>query len=95
MIAVEADNLDKPLILDIQKGGNISDVLEIACVQHEIDHLNGITMFDRKYVQEPYRAPMKYGRNEIVQIISTDKKVSKNFLLRYTKYVEDVLKHKA
>lgn len=22
--------------------------LELACVQHEIDHLNGVTMFDRK-----------------------------------------------
>jgi len=77
MVAVDADNLDEPLIFDIRKGGNITDMLEIACVQHEIDHLNGITMYDRKYVQEPYRAPKKYGRNEIVQIISTDKKVSK------------------
>jgi len=77
MVAVEADNVDEPLILDIRKSGDMNDVLEIACVQHEIDHLNGITMFDRKYVQEPYRAPKKYGRNEIVQIISTDKKVSK------------------
>jgi peptide deformylase len=25
-----------------------SNNLELACVQHEIDHLNGITMFDRK-----------------------------------------------
>ena len=77
MIAVEAANLDEPLILDIRKDGDMNDILEIACVQHEIDHLNGITMFDKKYVQEPYRAPKKYGRNEIVQIISTDKKVSK------------------
>ena len=68
MIAVDAGNLDKPLVLDIRKSGSVKDVLEIACVQHEIDHLNGITMFDKKYIKEPYRAPKKYGRNEIVGI---------------------------
>jgi len=78
MIAVEADNLDEPLMLDIRKAGDMNDVLEIACVQHEIDHLNGITMFDRKYIQEPYKAPKKYGRNEVVQIISDDKKECRN-----------------
>lgn len=26
---------------------NVSNI-ELACVQHEIDHLNGLTMFDRK-----------------------------------------------
>ena len=68
MIAVDAGNLDKPLVFDIRKSGDIKDVLEIACVQHEIDHLDGITMFDRKYIKPPYRAPKKYGRNEIVGI---------------------------
>ena len=68
MIAVDAGNLDKPLVLDIRKSGSVEDVLEIACVQHEIDHLNGITMFDKKYTKEPYRSPKKYGRNEIVGI---------------------------
>ena len=77
MIAVEADNLDEPLILDIRQGGNIEDLLEIACVQHEIDHLDGITMFDRKYVKEPIRAEKKYGRNEKVVIISKDNKQSR------------------
>ena len=75
-IAVDADNLDESLLLDIRKGGTMEDILEIACVQHEIDHLNGITMFDRKYVQEPYRAPKKYGRNEMVVIIKSDNKQS-------------------
>ncbi len=78
MIAVEADNLDEPLIFDIRKDGDMNDILEIACIQHEIDHLDGVTMFDRKYVQKPYRAPKKYGRNEIVQIISDDKKECKS-----------------
>jgi len=76
MIAVDADNLDEPLVLDIRAGGNIEDLLEIACVQHEIDHLDGITMFDRKYVKEPIRAEKKYGRNEKVVIVSKDNKQS-------------------
>jgi peptide deformylase len=68
MVAVDADNLDEPLVLDIRKSADMKDALEIACVQHEIDHLNGVTMFDRKYVKPPYRAPKKFGRNEIVGI---------------------------
>ncbi len=83
MIAVEADNLDEPLVLDIRKGGDINDLLEIACVQHEIDHLDGITMFDRKYVKPTYRAPKKYGRNEKVVIIAKDNKSTKK--LKYKK----------
>lgn len=76
-IAVDASNLDEPLVFDIREKGTMQNLLETACIQHEIDHLDGITMFDRKYVKPTYRAPKKYGRNEIVQIISADKKVSK------------------
>lgn len=83
MIVVEADNLDEPLVLDIRKGGGINDLLEIACVQHEIDHLDGITMFDRKYVKPTYRAPKKYGRNEKVVIIAKDNKSTKK--MKYKK----------
>jgi peptide deformylase len=77
MVAVDADNLDEPLVFDIRKGGNIEDLLEIACVQHEIDHLDGITMFDRKFVTEPIRVEKKYGRNEKIVIISKDNKQSR------------------
>ena len=83
MIAVEADNLDEPLVLDVRKGGDMSDLLEIACIQHEIDHLDGITMFDRKHVRPIYRAPKKYGRNEKVIIIAKDNKSTKK--LKYKK----------
>ncbi len=42
---------------------------EVACVQHEIDHLNGITMFDREYKQQPYKRKIdKIGRNDKVVI---------------------------
>ena len=41
-IVVKADNHRRELIFSFEK-----DALECVCVQHEIDHLNGLTMFDR------------------------------------------------
>ena len=38
-------------------------ILEAVCVQHEIDHLNGIVCRDRK-VDTTYKAEKKPGRNE-------------------------------
>ena len=46
------------------------DGLESICVQHEIDHLNGNTIFDRKIEIGSYRRDTrKIGRNEIVKLI--------------------------
>tara|TARA_R100000008_G_scaffold66322_3_gene43345 strand:- start:1537 stop:2175 length:639 start_codon:yes stop_codon:yes gene_type:complete len=42
-------------------------LLEAVCVQHEIDHLNGIVCMDRK-IDTTYRAGKKFGRNEKVMI---------------------------
>ena len=42
-LTVIADNHEQPLNF------NEENLLECVCVQHEIDHLNGITMFDRQY----------------------------------------------
>ena len=44
-ILVKADNFNEPQIFNSSKS-----VLECVCVQHEIDHLNGVTMFDRQYM---------------------------------------------
>ena len=41
-IVVSASNHKSNLVFSFEK-----DALECVCVQHEIDHLNGITMFDR------------------------------------------------
>ena len=38
-------------------------ILEAVCVQHEIDHLNGLVCMDRK-IDTTYRAEKKPGRNE-------------------------------
>ena len=42
--------------------------LEAVCIQHEIDHLNGINCIDREHKREPLRVSKKWGRNEIVGI---------------------------
>ena len=43
-------------------------VLETICVQHEIDHLNGITCMDKEVKLKPIVSNKSFGRNEIVMI---------------------------
>ena len=43
-------------------------ILEAICVQHEIDHLNGVTIMDIENKPKPLRVSKKWGRNEIVGI---------------------------
>ena len=45
--------------------------LEAVCVQHEIDHLNGMRIMDRK-VDTTIRAEKKIGRNHLVTIKKGD-----------------------
>jgi peptide deformylase len=45
-VVVKSDNNE--LMEFIYRNFDDKNNLELACVQHEIDHLNGITMFDRK-----------------------------------------------
>ena len=47
-------------------------MLESVCVQHEIDHLNGITILDRKVDTTVKRTEKKIGRNELVTIKKGD-----------------------
>ena len=56
-------------------------ILESVCVQHEIDHLNGVTILDKEIKLEPIKVSKSYGRNEIVMI--TDGKETKD--LKYKK----------
>ena len=73
-VTVETDNHEGKLMFSAESD-KINDAFECACVQHEIDHLDGITMFDRSVVAQPHRAPEKIGRNERVTI--TDGKDTK------------------
>ena len=83
-IVVEADNHDSKLSFSANSK-DINNAFECVCVQHEIDHLDGITMFDREFKAEPLvrgvNAPKKIGRNEKVTI--TKGKESK--VLKYKK----------
>ena len=47
-------------------------LLEAVCVQHEIDHLNGITIHDREIKLEPTKVEKKIGRNQLVTIKKGD-----------------------
>ena len=47
-------------------------MLEAVCVQHEIDHLNGKTIMDRKRDMTVKRTEKKIGRNQLVTIKKGD-----------------------
>ena len=73
-VTVETDNHEGKLMFTADSE-DINDAFECACVQHEIDHLDGITMFERAMVAQPYKAPKTPGRNE--KVIITDGKETK------------------
>ena len=67
-IKVKADNHKETLSFSADSK-EMNDAFECVCVQHEIDHLDGITMFDREFKLEPIkRESKKIGRNEKVMI---------------------------
>tara|TARA_B100000131_G_C17998919_1_gene565713 strand:- start:455 stop:1018 length:564 start_codon:yes stop_codon:yes gene_type:complete len=75
-VTVESDNHGTVIL-----GSDTDDenLLEAVCVQHEIDHLDGITMFDRQIKGITIkREGKKIGRNDKVQITKgTDSKILK------------------
>jgi hypothetical protein len=80
-IVIEADNHKGKLSFSADSD-NINDAFECVCIQHEIDHLDGVTMFDREFKREPIkREGRKIGRNEKVTI--SDGKESK--VIKYKK----------
>ena len=83
-IEVEADNVKGTMVFGPEKDNQVDNdllVLEAVCVQHEIDHLNGIVCMDRKIETSYKRDTKKIGRNEIVMI--TDGNETKD--LKYKK----------
>ena len=56
-------------------------ILESVCIQHEIDHLNGISCIDKEVKLKPIVSNKSFGRNEIVMI--TNGKETKD--LKYKK----------
>ena len=59
---------------DKEKSKNDKELrlLEAVCVQHEIDHLNGKVIMDRKVETTIRRTERKIGRNELVTIKNGD-----------------------
>ena len=96
-ITIKADNHESKLHFGVwnehnEEGYNTQDkldyALETACVQHEIDHLDGITMFDRELKGVTLkREGKKIGRNDKVKI----SKGSESKVLKYKK-AESLLK---
>ena len=58
---------------EVEKEGRDQELrlLESVCVQHEIDHLNGVVCMDRK-VDTTIRVEKKIGRNQLVTIKRND-----------------------
>jgi len=56
------------------------DFLECMCIQHELDHLNGITMIDKR-IDTTVKDNNKYGRNDKVTI----KKGGESKTIKYKK----------
>ena len=67
-VTIKADNHEGKMVFTADSD-KIDDAFETACVQHEIDHLDGITMFDREIKNIPFkRSSKKIGRNEKIDI---------------------------
>ena len=83
-VVVEADNHTGRLYFSAESK-DINDAFECVCVQHEIDHLDGVTMYDREFKNEPMvrgeNAPLKIGRNQRVTLT----KGSQTKTLKYKK----------
>jgi len=62
-------------------------LLEAICIQHEIDHLGGITIMDREDKLKPIISKKLYGRNEIIGI--TDGKDYKDIKYKKAKPLLD------
>ena len=61
-IEVEVDNIESNMTFGA--GDTELDLLESVCVQHEIDHLNGMRILDRAMELTIRRDKPKIGRNE-------------------------------
>jgi len=71
-IVIKCDNYKDNMIFEAEHDDDYDGFLECMCVQHEIDHLDGKTIIDRKYTKEPIKrgvnAPIKIGRNQKVVV---------------------------
>lgn len=65
----ELDEDGNPIVTEEQKQA----LLEAVCVQHEVDHLNGILMTKRQIKREPIVKQVKeFARNEKITIVNSE-----------------------
>jgi peptide deformylase len=83
-VKVKADNFSDILTFGTEKRKHNSinelfddiDLLESVCVQHEIDHLNGLTIRERQYTETITKTSFdKMGRNEKVLMKKGDETI--------------------
>lgn len=88
-ITVKSDNYEGVLSFGVEKGfngitdDNFKDIRECVCVQHEIDHLNGITMIDTPYRLQPRNVDFKIGRNDKIIIKNPETEEVKTIKNKY------------
>ena len=68
-VTVESDNHEGKMVFTADSK-DINDAFECACIQHEIDHLDGVTMFDRQFNNTVINGP-RISRNQKI-IITKD-----------------------
>ena len=71
IVEVKVDNMESNMTFGA--GDTELDLLESVCVQHEIDHLNGMRILDRAMELTIRREKPKIGRNQLVTIKKDDK----------------------
>ena len=74
-VTIKSDNHGKIVLGSDQDDDNL---LESVCAQHEIDHLDGLTMYDRRVIIPPMKSN-KIGRNQKVIIKKGDEKKELKF----------------
>ena len=85
-IEVKVDNMESNMTFG---GGDTDlDLLESVCVQHEIDHLNGMRILDMDMELTIRRDKPKIGRNQLVTIKKDDEEQTLKYK-KIQKYLDD------
>lgn len=86
IVEVEVDNMESNMTFGA--GDTDLDLLESVCVQHEIDHLNGMRILDRAMELTIRREKPKIGRNQLVTIKKDDEEQTLKYK-KIQKYLDD------
>ena len=86
IVEVKVDNMESNMTFGA--GDTDLDLLESVCVQHEIDHLNGMRILDRAMELTIRRDKPKIGRNQLVTIKKDDEEQTLKYK-KIQKYLDD------